>query len=95
MHKPVLYNQNSYMNGENETKSNSSKFLPDITNSEGRKNSKMVDFNRERTPKKYNYSQDMNGQISYANEVFKDAAILQNKLQNSAIANDGLRKELF
>jgi len=35
------------------------------------------------------------GQIEYAQQVFKDSAILQGKLQNQTNINEGLRRELF
>lgn len=33
--------------------------------------------------------------IEYANAVFKDAALLQGKLNDSNVSNEGLRKDLF
>lgn len=33
--------------------------------------------------------------IEYANAVFKDAALLQGKLNESNVSNEGLRKDLF
>lgn len=33
--------------------------------------------------------------LEYANAVFKDAALLQSKLNDSNVQNEGLRKDLF
>lgn len=38
---------------------------------------------------------DLTGQLQYANDVFKDASVLQSKLQNQMQINDNLRKDLF
>ena len=97
-----MYNQNVVIHQNEELQRKSSQsFLPKINGQSQRKVSEMGSYYKAKSPhskyggQKNSTTGGFGGQIQYANEVFKDTAVLQEKLQKQTASNEGLRKELF